>query len=636
MSTLSGRLVLRLLALMMALVLGPLGGQAWAQEVIRSFETAIVVQPDTSVQIIETITVNAEGQSIQRGIFRDIPTVLETDDGGQIRSTIRVQSVTRNGSAEPYSLENIHNGRRIRIGDPDIRIGRGVHRYQIRYTMDRAARMFGDRDEIYWNATGNFWEFSINQATAVVTLPEGATISDLAVFTGPQGAVESEASIERLSDRQARFVTTSRLAPYEGMTVAVAFEPGILSAPEGFDAFGYWLSDNRDFWVPALLLAIVFVYNGWAWSTVGRDPARGVIFPRFHAPKGFSPALTHYVHRMGWASSGWSAFSAALVSLATKGLIEIEARGKTTTLMATPMAPPDDLPPGEEVILRYLRGKDMVTIDKEHGPELAEQRVAFTRAIEGENRKVYFNNHYIYTVAGAVIGGLGLLVMGLADVLDPELIFLSLFITMGASGVAASLRGLWQGDTLGKLRPVLFVVYGLFMFGGLMTDFLTALQSSFAVIAAGLIVATTIVFGVLMRAPTLHGRQVMDEIEGFKMYLETAEKERLNFQDEPEMSVARFETILPYAMALGVEKPWAERFENDLVRHAVRDAPRSYSPAWYHGSRFSGGRLAATMGGLAAGLSSAMVAAQPAKSSGSGFSGGSSGGGGGGGGGGGW
>src|SRR5690606_24899189 len=137
-------------------------------------------------------------------------------------------------------------------------------------------------------------------------------------------------------------------------------------------------------------------------------------------------------------------------------------------------------------------------------------------------------------------------------------------------------------------------------------------------------------------APTVHGRKVMDEIDGFKMYLETAEKERLNFQDEPDMSVQRFEAILPYAMALGVEKPWSERFEKDLARHAAKDA-EGYSPLWYSGGNFSAGSFARTMGGVATGLSAAMIASQPQASSSSGSGGGGfSGGGGGGGGGGGW
>jgi len=129
---------------------------------------------------------------------------------------------------------------------------------------------------------------------------------------------------------------------------------------------------------------------------------------------------------------------------------------------------------------------------------------------------------------------------------------------------------------------------------------------------------------------------VMDEIDGFKMYIETAEKERLNLVGEPQMTVARFERILPYAIALGVEKPWSEHFEAELSRNAVPDATAGYHPMWYHGSSFAPGRMSKDIAAMATGMSAAMIAAQPATSSSSGFSGGSSGGGGGGGGGGGW
>src|SRR5690606_1583347 len=171
----------------------------------------------------------------------------------------------------------------------------------------------------------------------------------------------------------------------------------------------------------------------------------------------------------------------------------------------------------------------------------------------------------------------------------------------------------------------------------------TQLTVNTAAVAAGSIVLLTVVFAVLMRAPTIQGRKVMDQIEGFKLYLETAEKERLNMVGEPPMTVDRFERILPYAIALGVEKQWSEHFEGELARNAVSDIERGaiYQPVWYSGgSDFSPGRISSSVSAAAAGMTAAMVAAQPVQASSSGFSsgggGGSSGGGGGGGGGGGW
>ena len=136
----------------------------------------------------------------------------------------------------------------------------------------------------------------------------------------------------------------------------------------------------------------------------------------------------------------------------------------------------------------------------------------------------------------------------------------------------------------------------------------------------------------------------MDEIEGLKMYLETAEETRLNMTEVPPMTVERFERLLPFAIALGVEKPWSEHFEAELGRHAVADAPDHYAPTWYHGGSIgaawgTAADMSRAVSAAAGSMTAAMIAAQPVQASSSGASGGGggfSGGGGGGGGGGGW
>ena len=60
----------------------------------------------------------------------------------------------------------------------------------------------------------------------------------------------------------------------------------------------------------------------------------------------------------------------------------------------------------------------------------------------------------------------------------------------------------------------------------------------------------------LMKAPTVQGRKVMDEIEGFKQYLGVAEEDRLNYLHPPEKTPELFERYLPYAVALGLVAVW--------------------------------------------------------------------------------
>ena len=141
-------------------------------------------------------------------------------------------------------------------------------------------------------------------------------------------------------------------------------------------------------------------------------------------------------------------------------------------------------------------------------------------------------------------------------------------------------------------------------------------------------------FGVWLKAPTPKGRQALDHIKGFKMYMEVAEGEELKrvTAPPPPLTPQLYESYLPAALALDVEQKWAERFASVLDIQAP-----DYQPAWYTGPGFNARNLGAFSSGLSSSLNSAISSAStaPGSKSGSG-GGGSSGGGGGGGGGGGW
>jgi uncharacterized membrane protein len=136
-------------------------------------------------------------------------------------------------------------------------------------------------------------------------------------------------------------------------------------------------------------------------------------------------------------------------------------------------------------------------------------------------------------------------------------------------------------------------------------------------------------------APTLEGAKVKSEIEGFKLYLSVAESERLNMNGRPDFTIDLYERYLPYAVALGVEKPWSKALEAHLATAMPGEVNSdTYHPPFYSGSGWSSG-AAFGAGAMASTLGSSFASAMPSQSSGS-SGGGSSGGGGGGGGGGGW
>jgi len=155
-------------------------------------------------------------------------------------------------------------------------------------------------------------------------------------------------------------------------------------------------------------------------------------------------------------------------------------------------------------------------------------------------------------------------------------------------------------------------------------------------LGAGL--AVTVAFGFLIGAPTAAGRELLDQIEGFKRYLGVAEKQDLQglqgpSEREPELDASRFERLLPYAVALDVEDAWTGKFTAAVGTAAAAAATASMS--WYAAS--GRGANLGDLGGMTRSLSKGLSAqissssSPPGSSSGSGGGGFSGGGGGGGG-----
>jgi uncharacterized membrane protein len=167
----------------------------------------------------------------------------------------------------------------------------------------------------------------------------------------------------------------------------------------------------------------------------------------------------------------------------------------------------------------------------------------------------------------------------------------------------------------------------------------TFTTSIYVLIVVAFMIFINILFYQLMKAPTLTGRKILDKIEGFKMYLSLAEKERLNLLNPPGRTPALFEKYLPYAFALDVEQEWSEQF-SDVLSKAYGPSSDN-APRWYSGTSWRTLGASGFTSNLGSSLTSAVASAASSSSSSPGSSsggggGGSSGGGGGGGGGGGW
>ncbi|MCS6760158.1 MAG: DUF2207 domain-containing protein, partial [Candidatus Devosia euplotis] len=216
--------------------------------------------------------------------------------------------------------------------------------------------------------------------------------------------------------------------------------------------------------------------------------------------------------------------TAAIFNLGVKGLVTIDSSTESLRVTVTGKQPDQPLPAGEEVIFDYLCAKGTVQIDTSSGPALQKRRQAFATAIAQENRSLWFKTNSGYSVLGYALGIALLAGTVFADILDPLWLIGSIVLGILLSSLGGLISKGFQKRYLFRLFIVIWVLVAAFNVFGLALDSLTSIQLNIAAISAVSIVMVTIVFAFLMRAPTLQGRKVMDEIDGLKLYLKTAEK----------------------------------------------------------------------------------------------------------------
>ncbi|MEM8749978.1 MAG: DUF2207 domain-containing protein [Pseudomonadota bacterium] len=635
---------------------------ASAAERILQFDSRVNVQPDGAYIVTETIRVVAEGNRIKRGIFRDFPIVFRDESGNERKVGFELVSAKRDGAPEQSRIERSSRALRIYLGKSDLFLQRGTYTYEIKYRTDRQLRRFDDRVEVYWNATGNFWDFPIERATATIDLPDGASARQTTFFTGRSGSTQKQARATEFNDGNiVKFETTRSLQRREGLTVAVSFDKQFVSAPDEWAQARWFFQDHAASILTYGGALLVFFYYYVVWRRIGRDPPEGVMVPRWDMPEGVSPALVNYIDNEGLRGHGFAAISAALLNLAVKGHVKLEGVASSLKAVVVHEHSPHDFYPGERAVLRELRGAGgSLRFDQFNGAKVKSLVDVFKGAMEKEHRGVYFKSNLWHILPGLLLSIATLfLTIAFAPSVQQYLGPLLVFTVGGGFFCLVIFRNILkfrQAGLKNKIGSVMNAGFAIMIAMIVGVNFLFALPELWSASSqisklpgfiGGLMVLVVVnaLFYFLMGAPTPLGRQRMDEIAGLKRYLTVAEADRMNMRGAPEMSPQHYEKLLPYAVALGVEKPWSNAFQSWLSTSLAAGsvAAASYhGPSWYDGGTdFNPGSIGSQMSDIGSGIADSLTSSMPApESSSSGFSGGggggSSGGGGGGGGGGGW
>lgn len=534
---------------------------------IKDYDVNIDVQENNSLLVTENITANFTKP--KHGIIRYIPIKNNVKRADGTSSTVRAK--IRNLSVNNKNSVSIENSDYvIKIGDEDVTL-EGEQSYTISYTYVMGQDAANGYDELYYNIIGDGWDTNIQNVTFKITMPKEFDSQKLGFSSGKYGTAGTNQIHYTVNENTISGRLENGLKNNEALTVRLELEEGYFT----FDYTVYYLSLASMVAIPLIVLLIVFIL----WLKYGRDK-KIVEIVEFYPPENMNSLEVKLWHN-GMVTSKDTV--SLLIELANEGYIKIHELGKNER--------PKYL--GEIVIekVKHYDGTDFC------------KRI-FYNGLFKKYDKVRLSdlNEKFYVHADSIVSKL---------------------MTKDRLALIFDMKSL-KMRLVGWISSILSLVLSILIF----TTFIGG-KLKFLCLAAGILIsAAAFVFSFFIRRRTENSHLMLQKIEGFKLFLETAEKEKLEtlVEDNPQY----FYDILPYAYALGVSDKWTKKFESITMR----------PPEWYDSPAYSHYAMIHFINhSMNSAVSSMTSAPQTSSSGGSGFSGGGggfSGGGSGGGGGGSW
>ena len=617
---------------------------AAAEEKILNYDVTATLEKDASLLITERITVNIERKKIRRGIYRTFP-VRQRLQGRVLKHYgFSVVSVTLDGGKVPHKQAWKGYYTSIAIGDAGKAAPLGVHTYEITYRTTNHVLFLKNRDEIYFNVTGNEWDFPIDKASFTLNIPGGeGQILEAKAFTGARGESGNDYRMEGKNV----FHTTRPFKKGEGLTVAVAWNKGVVAQPS--QSMANLMGANREITLIGII-ACVLLYAYVARRFLTRGSGENVI-PLFSPPEGMTPGYMASLKAMDFNGP---MLHSDIIFAAVAGFLRIDVPDKSSIVLHE-LPPPDGRKSTwktefcQELSQELFALQDEIDLQTLAGKKAAGNAYEFLRTQYKDSQKGFWGSQWLPKIMGWILS-LALLTWAMNGIYFPGLDFDYTGIeTVGVMGMCWLLAGLFCWGVRNALtrfegtRKVVCLVIAPFMIA-------SALACLWAIGEGDYFY--TLMLGVLLwgtgycmyTLPGRHTRKGLEEyrkVQGLEMYIRTAEKDRLAKLNAPEDTLEKYEELLPYAVALDCADAWQKRFEKQLF-------DLNYNPEWVAttSNDYSYREVFTTVAGttaMAAAVSACVAVADRARqasesssSDSGGSSGGSSGGGSGGGGGGGW
>ena len=592
----------------------------------EDYKVDIQINRDSTFDVIETATYNLDGSF---GFFTrdvalkniDLITDVEVFDGDRNRIP-----------KSELDIKSRNNEKHIQWNFARRNFSNEEKSWTVKYKVHGGISFLKNYDEIYWNAIPSDRSALIENVKVTVSLPNrGKFRSDLIRLYSesiPETLARENCYFEN-ENTKAVFVGKN-LEPNTNFTIAAGFPKGIVSQSAYWKDFfkiyyGYILS------IIIFLSSVIIGFVYWYRTEKSKEGKRSIV-PQYEPPQNLRPAMAEIITKEKLTNKG---LAATIVDLAVRGYVKITKEKKTKFEILLDLLPAALIyiivivgffifsSLGKSslgfvslfalVFLVFLRNNKKhsdYTVTKakpyENDPNLEDYEKKYLKAL------FHFRDYFSTKELKKNQKESRELYKKIQKVKDK--IYEETELDTGAFEVGLTVeekkKTIWSVLVIGILFLFAFSV-------GVDQFFILALTTIISI--AGLWA-----FIKYEARLSKEGIILKEDWLGFKMYLETAEKYRMQ-NLKPEF----FEKYLPYAMIFDVEEKWAKAFE---TMHLPQ-------PTWYAGSAYAPGSASNSAGSFSPlsfskSFSSSFTSAFSSSGAGGASGGGGAGGGGGGGGGG--
>lgn len=521
------------------------------EECILDYKVLLKVDSLGVLNVSENIKVYVKGEKIKHGIFRKIPLIENLIDVRKDYYSIQIISVKHNGKLSNFKKAVKKNQLELQIGDNDVLIPKGVHDYEISYKTKGVVKFLDNYDEIYWNVTGNNWDFKIGEVEAKLILPNNVDVIKNLCFTGAKGSSTSNCNIEVKNDTIV-FKQTTGLNKQHGLTIASQFKKNAINTAEllHLNKTIQWQSTL----VPSLVFGGVLML---IWLLTSGYFYKKPYYPNFEIPKDISPAMARYLVN---AKLDNISFMSQLISLQLKKAISFKSSNKLTQITNTNNSSSfEHLAVDEKNVYRELfqRVKSPINLSYKRDFRLVNAKIIGLKTVKEECFKLgYFKKNWPYAILIVLMFIGYLLYVGL-HLFQKQYYedILPVFFAVPFIGILAVPIIFYTNGGLKVFSIIFFTIVVLFIFFSPIIFKITLLIPVIAFVITWLYIKNLKVY-------TRKGTHKRSQIKGLKLFLKVAEEKRFKFYNSMEEKLQVFEQFLPYAIALDLKSQWLDQFEN--------------------------------------------------------------------------